>query len=127
MICKNCGFEYVDGLKECPNCQTPNEPQEPQVLTQEERDTFAGLTIETTPPGSEQGEYKVYEGSEEEAGNTGQRPFGFRVRTFGGVSLLWQILIVLAIVAIIFIVLPMLAVFTLLAAVCYYLYIWFLT
>ena len=46
MICKKCGFEYVDNLKECPNCQTPNEPEETKVLNADERDTFKGITID---------------------------------------------------------------------------------
>lgn len=45
MICKNCGFEYLDSLKECPNCQTQNESLNTKVLTPEQRDHFEGVTI----------------------------------------------------------------------------------
>ena len=65
MICKKCGFEYADGLKECPNCQAPNEPEEPIVLTEEEGDTFGGVPIETTPQGQDK-DYRVYDRDEEE-------------------------------------------------------------
>lgn len=45
MICKNCGFEYLDSLKECPNCQAKNKSLNTKVLTPEQRDHFDGVTI----------------------------------------------------------------------------------
>lgn len=48
MICKNCGFEYLDALKECPNCQAKNEALNTEVLTPEQRDHFEGVTINET-------------------------------------------------------------------------------
>lgn len=132
MICKNCGFEYLDGLKECPNCQTPNIPEEPKVMTQEERDTFGGVTIESTPvtqDGEEAG-YKVYDSEEERARQEEEeamarnRSYGFRVHTFGGVGLLWQVLILLVIIGFLFLVIPSLFIFGIVAAICYYLYAW---
>ena len=130
MICKKCGFEYADGLKECPNCQAPNEPAEPVVLTEAERDTFGGVTIETTP--RDQGEdYRVYDKDEEEqhrqqeAQQEAQEQFGgFKVHTFSGVGLLWQIIIIMAIIGIIFFLLPVLAAFVLVAIISYCLYSW---
>ena len=127
MICKQCGFEYADGLKECPNCQAPNEPEEPQVLTEEERDTFGGLTIESTS--QDQGEdFKVYDKEEEEKRREeeqeqeNQQSYGFHVHTFSGVGILWQILIILIIVGAIFFILPVLAAFVLVAIISYCLY-----
>jgi predicted ATP-dependent serine protease len=48
MICKKCGFEYVDGLKECPNCQAPNESLNTKILTPEQKNSFKGITINET-------------------------------------------------------------------------------
>lgn len=129
MICKKCGFEYADGLKECPNCQAPNEPEEPIVLTEEERDTFGGVTIETTPQGQDK-DYRVYDRDEEEqdrqeeAEQQAQQFGGFKVHTFSGVGLLWQVLIIMVIVGLIFFLLPVLAAFVLVAIISYCLYSW---
>lgn len=125
MICKNCGFEYADGLKECPNCQAPNTPDEPQVLSKQERDTFDGITIETA---REEGdtEYKVYDREEEknrreeESATTS----GVHFKVFNGTSILWIILILLAILGILIFVLPVFAMFFVVAGVCYFLYSW---
>ena len=122
MICKKCGFEYVDGLKECPNCQAPNEPLEVKVLTQDERDTFDGITIEDTKNEDENG-FRVYEAEEER-----QQPknSGIHIKTFGlGSSWIWRLIFLVIIIGLIFFVLPMLAVVFFIGAVCYYLYSWF--
>ena len=47
MICKHCGLEYPDDLEACPGCGTLNEEGEAQVMSEEERDAFDGVTIET--------------------------------------------------------------------------------
>jgi len=122
MICKKCGFEYVDGLKECPNCQTQNEPLEVKVLTQDERDTFDGITIEDTKSENEKG-FRVYEGEEE---RETPKHNGIHIQTFGlGSSWIWRLIFFVVIIGLIFFVLPMLAVVFFIGAVCYYLYSWF--
>ena len=104
MICKKCGFEFVEGLKECPNCQTPNEPAEVKVLLPDERDTFEGVTIEeTTSEKSE--EYRVYNNDKAESSQRGTHVYHSSV-TFGGLGFLWQILILLVVAGIIFVLLP---------------------
>lgn len=61
MICKHCGLEYPDNLDACPGCGTMNDDVEAQVLSEEERDSFSGVTIETgTAQGSAE-DYKVYD------------------------------------------------------------------
>lgn len=125
MICKNCGFEYVDGLKECPNCQTPNVPEEPKVLTEEERDTFGGVTIETTPDEQPNGrDYKVYDQQEQKQQEDAPSSYGFKIHTFSGISMLWSLIILIIVVFGLFIIGLPLIIFTLIAVVCYYLYIW---
>ena len=49
MICKHCGLEYPDDLDACPGCGASNNDVEAQVLSEEERDSFSGVTIETGP------------------------------------------------------------------------------
>jgi hypothetical protein len=130
MICKKCGFEYADGLKECPNCQAPNEPEEPVVLTEEERDTFGGLTIESNAQSTGEGEdYKVYDKEEEEQRRAEEAEqqdpqFSFSVHTFSGMSFIWQLFIILIIIGLIFFLLPVFAAFIVVAVICYLLYSW---
>lgn len=102
MICKKCGFEYIDGLKECPNCQTPNEPAEVKVLTEDERDTFDGITIEESQNESQE-QYRNYE---QETRQEKPKTSGIYVKSFGVTSFLWQLLILLIIAGVIFIILP---------------------
>lgn len=128
MICKNCGFEYEDGLKECPNCQAPNVPDDPQVLSQQERDTFEGLTIETPKEedGADQGEYKVYDQEEERARReeAENKDSGIHVKVFSGMNIIWIIIFILAVLGILIFILPVFAMFFVAAAVCYFLYSW---
>lgn len=49
MICSHCGLEYPDHLAECPNCHTPNDDIAAEVLTEDERDAFEGVTIDQVP------------------------------------------------------------------------------
>ena len=59
MICKHCGLEYPDDLDACPGCGAANEDVEAQVLSEEERDSFDGMTIETGPETGPADDYKV--------------------------------------------------------------------
>ena len=125
MICKNCGFEYEDGLKECPNCQAPNAGDDPQVLSSQERDTFSGITIETAK--DDQGpEYKVYDQEEEQARREAEnkQKSGLHIKVFSGMSFIWLILIFLAILGILVFILPVFAIFFVVASLCYFLYSW---
>ncbi|MCD2436085.1 hypothetical protein LQE88_08830 [Acidaminococcus sp. NSJ-142] len=62
MICKQCGLEYPDDLEACPGCQAPNEEVTARVLTETERDSFAGTTIEARVDDGETDEtFKVYD------------------------------------------------------------------
>lgn len=61
MICKHCGLEYPDDLDACPGCGAANEDVEAQVLSEEERDSFDGMTIETGPETGPADDYKVYD------------------------------------------------------------------
>lgn len=61
MICKHCGLEYPDDLDACPGCGASNDDVEAQVLSEEERDSFSGVTIETGPEESNRDDYRVYD------------------------------------------------------------------
>lgn len=61
MICKHCGLEYPDDLDACPGCGAANDDVEAQVLSEEERDSFDGMTIETGPETGPADDYKVYD------------------------------------------------------------------
>lgn len=61
MICKHCGLEYPDDLDACPGCGASNNDVEAQVLSEEERDSFSGVTIETGPEESSRDDYRVYD------------------------------------------------------------------
>ncbi|WP_281520026.1 hypothetical protein [Acidaminococcus timonensis] len=61
MICKHCGLEYPDDLDACPGCGASNDDVEAQVLSEEERDSFSGVTIETGPEESSRDDYRVYD------------------------------------------------------------------
>ena len=61
MICKHCGLEYPDDLEACPGCGTLNEEGEAQVMSEEERDAFDGVTIETGTDEENRGDWKVYD------------------------------------------------------------------
>lgn len=61
MICKHCGLEYPDDMDACPGCGASNDDVEAQVLSEEERDSFSGVTIETGPEESSRDDYRVYD------------------------------------------------------------------
>ncbi|MDD4321472.1 MAG: hypothetical protein PHH31_08045 [Acidaminococcaceae bacterium] len=120
MICKKCGFEYVDGLKECPNCQEPNEPIETKILTKDERDTFNGITIEGSENEKAE-EFRVYDADEEREKTNKSH---IHVKTFGlGSSWLWILLFLVILAGLFFFILP-LAVILAIGVVCYSLYSW---
>src|SRR5574344_3092954 len=104
MICKKCGFEYVDNLKECPNCQTPNEPEEAKVLQADERDTFTGITIEEAE-GTESKSYNISSDDNKEDGFKGTHVYHTSV-SVGSFGFLWQLLFLIVVAGIVFILLP---------------------
>ena len=126
MICKKCGFEYVDGLKECPNCQEPNVPIETTVLSDAERDTFNGVTIEETSKGQSGDDFKVYAPGEtpNDDGPEEQSYQGIHVKTFTGSSFIWQIIFILLVLGFIFFALPLMIAVTVICGLAYYLYRW---
>lgn len=123
MFCKKCGFEYVEGLRECPNCQTPNEPLDTTVLRPEERDTFDGLTIEeksNRAGDNSEEQFHVYDSTEEPK----SQPRHVHVSAFGGTGFLWQLLFLLIVLGLVFFVLPIAALIFLIGAAAYFLYAW---
>jgi len=120
MICKKCGFEYVDGLKECPNCQEPNGPIETKILTKDERDTFNGITIEGSENEKTE-EFRVYDADEEREKTNKSH---IHVKTFGlGSSWLWILLFLVILAGLFFFILPLAVIFAI-GVVCYSLYSW---
>lgn len=61
MICKQCGLEYPDDLEACPGCHAPNEELEAQPMSEAERDSFDGVTIEAHEGDEAQETYRVYD------------------------------------------------------------------
>ena len=103
MICKKCGFEYVDNLKECPNCQTPNEPEEAKVLGADERDTFKGITIDEDEATESSGTSGSGDKNEDVFKGTHVYHTSVSVGHFG---FLWQLLFLIVVAGIVFILLP---------------------
>ncbi|MGE4589107.1 MAG: hypothetical protein AB7E34_05980 [Acidaminococcaceae bacterium] len=103
MVCKKCGFEYEDNLRECPNCQTPNEPEETKVLNADERDTFKGITIDEAG----ETENKSYSSSEDKTENIfkGTHVYHTSVST-GHFGFIWQLLFLIVVAGIVFVLLP---------------------
>ena len=104
MICKKCGFEYVDNLKECPNCQTLNEPEEAKVLDADERDTFKGITIDETE-GTESAGNSRSSDDENEDVFKGTHIYHTSV-SVGHFGFLWQLLFLIVVAGFVFILLP---------------------
>ena len=80
MLCEFCRHEFDDGLTECPYCHKKVDI-EAKSLTREERDNFAGTTIEM------------------------EDSSGFKVYRLGGSLMTW-IIFALIVLGIIFFVLP---------------------
>ena len=104
MICKKCGFEYVDNLKECPNCQAPNEPEEAKVLDSDERDTFKGITIDETEGTESAGNSRSSEDENEDVFK-GTHIYHTSV-SVGQFGFLWQLFFLVVVAGIVFILLP---------------------
>ena len=104
MICKKCGFEYVDNLKECPNCQALNGPEEAKVLDADERDTFKGITIDETE-GTESAGNSSSSDDENEDVFKGTHIYHTSV-SVGHFGFLWQLLFLIVVAGIVFILLP---------------------
>ncbi len=66
MLCKFCQHEFDDSLTECPYCHKQVD-FEPKSLTREERDNFAGTTIEMEGNPGEEGYTKRAEYQEKDS------------------------------------------------------------
>ena len=118
MLCEFCRHEFDDSLTECPYCHKKVDI-EAKSLTREERDNFAGTTIEMEGSSDEdsytkRAEYQErdsYSGQDDTFRRT-DRPYeenrdrsGFKVYRLGGGLLTW-IVFALIVLGIIFFVLP---------------------
>lgn len=79
MICFHCGLEYPDHLAECPNCHTPNDDIAAEVLTEDERDAFEGVTIDQVPDSDT---YRVMDQDDLKQAQEEAKPFRLRVLNF---------------------------------------------
>jgi len=124
MECKFCHREFEDGLSECPYCHCMVEI-EPQKMSQVEKNTFEGVTIDvadgTVHEGRNVAEDSSYEQEREsqETERPEQPESGFHVYHWGG-GLLWTGLILLAILAVIFFLLPTFLLFGVALAAVYF-------
>ena len=118
MLCEFCRHEFDESLTECPYCHKKVDI-EAKSLTREERDNFAGTTIEMEGASDEdsytkRAEYQErdsYSGQDDTFRRT-DRPYeenrdhsGFKVYRLGGGLLTW-IVFALIVLGIIFFVLP---------------------
>ena len=118
MLCEFCKHDFDDSLTECPYCHKKVDI-EAKSLTREERDNFAGTTIEMEGSSGEGGYTKRAEYQEkdsyyqqDDAYQQTDRPYdenrnsgGFRVYRMGGGFLTW-IIFALIVLAILFFLLP---------------------
>lgn len=118
MLCEFCKHDFDDSLTECPYCHKRVDI-EAKSLTREERDNFAGTTIEMEGSSGEDGYTKHAEYQEkdsyyqqDDAYQRADRPYdenrdssGFKVYRMGGGLLTW-IIFALIVLAIIFFLLP---------------------
>ena len=118
MLCEFCQHDFDDNLTECPYCHKKVDI-EAKSLTREERDNFAGTTIEMESSSGEGGYTKQAEYQEkdsyyqqDDAYQRADRPYeenrnssGFKVYRMGGGLLTW-IIFALIVLAIIFFLLP---------------------
>lgn len=119
MKCEFCGHEVDKGTVECPYCHYRFQI-DPQVLTPEERDTFEGVTIdESTSTADDSRVQRQYEQQEYNARR--QEMPNIKVHRFGcGSGLLMTLLIVCAILAVFFFLLPTFVIFAAIGAVVVY-------
>jgi hypothetical protein len=110
MICKFCGREFQDGLNECPYCHWVVEV-DAKTLTEDERDTFSGVTIEQDGslhegPRPEAQDSTFDEDSEQETSGeeTSEHP-GMHIFRIGS-SIFWLGLILLFILGLVLTFLP---------------------
>lgn len=118
MLCEFCKHDFDDSLTECPYCHKRVDI-EAKSLTREERDNFAGTTIEMEGSSGEDGYTKRAEYQEkdsyyqqDDAYQRADRPYdenrdssGFKVYRMGGGLFTW-IIFALIVLAIIFFLLP---------------------
>ena len=118
MLCKFCQHEFDDSLTECPYCHKQVD-FEPKSLTREERDNFAGTTIEMEGNPGEEGYTKRSEYQEKDSyyqqddayqradksNEDNSNSSGFKVYRMGGGLLTW-IIFALIVLGIIFFILP---------------------
>lgn len=116
MICEFCKHEFSAGLAECPYCHKIVD-KVPEKMTEAERDTYDGVTVELDSDGNYTG--TSYEGGAQEE-NIDEEVYGDRRgdgkfgtgRNSGvhfyhtGGSILWLILFILIILAAVFFLLP---------------------
>ncbi len=119
MKCDFCGHEVDKGTVECPYCHYRFKI-DPQVLTPEERDTFDGVTIdESTSTAEDSRVQRQYEQQEYDAHAQGAP--NIKVHHFGcGSGMLMTLLILCAILAVFFFLLPTFVIFGLIGAVVVY-------
>lgn len=118
MLCEFCRHEFDDGLTECPYCHKKVDI-EAKSLTREERDNFAGTTIEMEGSSGEDGytnraEYQEKDSysRQDDTFHRADRPYednrepsGFKVYRLGGSLLTW-IIFALIVLGLIFFILP---------------------
>ena len=118
MLCEFCKHDFDDSLTECPYCHKKVDI-EAKSLTREERDNFAGTTIEMEGSSGEDSYTKRAEYQEkdsyyqqDDAYQRADRPYdenrnssGFKVYRMGGGLLTW-IIFALIVLGIIFFLLP---------------------
>ena len=118
MLCEFCRHEFDESLTECPYCHKKVDI-EAKSLTREERDNFAGTTIEMEDSSGEDGytrraEYQEkdsYSGQNDTFRQTdgpfedNRDPSGFKVYRLGGGLLTW-IIFAIIVLGIIFFLLP---------------------
>ena len=118
MLCEFCRHEFDESLTECPYCHKKVDI-EAKSLTREERDNFAGTTIEMEGSSGEDGNTRRAEYQEKDS-YSGQNdtfrqtdgpfednrdPSGFKVYRLGGGLLTWVIFAII-VLGIIFFLLP---------------------
>lgn len=118
MLCEFCKHDFDDSLTECPYCHKKVD-FETKSLTREERDNFAGTTIEMEDSSGESGYTKHAEYQEKDSYYQQNESFqradtehdensgssGFKIYRMGGSLLTW-IIVALIVLAIIFFVIP---------------------
>jgi Flp pilus assembly protein TadB len=110
MICQHCGMEYPDELKECPGCHAPNEETAAQVMSEDERDSFEGITIDSAP---DTDTYRVMDQDDLRQEQEENRPWKERALSFllRHSWLIWLFVLLALIAAAAFFLLPVVGIF----------------